>query len=109
MPTLEQELQQIHDANMGITITWLWDGGVDVRLLREGGMVVAEGNIDDVPVLPWLEGAIKKHFPKANYEAPRPLPASRGPATAVALWHSPQESTPAASSTRRTGRRRDRV
>jgi hypothetical protein len=73
-------------------------------------MVVAEGNVEDVAdVLPWLEGAIKKHFPKANYEAPGPRPARRGATTAVAPWRSPQESTPAGPATPRSRRRGDRV
>ena len=32
MGTLEEELQKIHDAKIGVWISWLWDGGVDVRL-----------------------------------------------------------------------------
>ena len=80
MGTLEQELQKIHDAGIGVSITWLWDGGVDLRLVHQSGVVVAEGNVEAVAnVLAWLERAIKKHFPKADYEhATRPLPGTPG-------------------------------
>jgi hypothetical protein len=37
-----KDFQRIHHAKIGVTITWLWDGGVDLRLLREGGAVAAE-------------------------------------------------------------------
>ena len=69
MGTLEQELQKIHDAGLGVAITWLCDWRVDVRLVHRNGVVAAEGDVEEVAhVLPWLEGAIKKHFPQANFE-----------------------------------------
>jgi hypothetical protein len=45
MGTLEQGLQEIHDAKIGVCITWLWDGGVDVRLSIM--QFVTETNQDD--------------------------------------------------------------
>jgi hypothetical protein len=64
MGTLEQELQKIRDARIGLAITWLCDGRVDLRLIHKSGVVVAEGNVAELAgVLPWLEAAIKKHFP----------------------------------------------
>ena len=67
MGTLEQELQQIHDAKIGVAITWLWDGGVDLRLLRGGGVVATEGNVKRIAdVLPWLQRMIKTCLPRAN-------------------------------------------
>jgi hypothetical protein len=69
MGTLEQELKKIHDAGLGVVITWLSDWRVDLRLVHRNGAVMAEGDVGDVAnVLPWLVGAIKKHFPQAKYE-----------------------------------------
>jgi len=69
MGTLERELQKIHDAGIGVSITSLWDGGVDMRLLREGGAVAEEGSVEEIAaVLPWLRRTIKKCFPNADYE-----------------------------------------
>jgi len=77
MGTLEEELQRIHDAGIGVSITWLSDGRVDLRLVHKSGAVAAEGNVKEVAnVLPWLETAIKWHFPKATYTPPGPLAGS---------------------------------
>jgi hypothetical protein len=76
MGTLEQELQKIHEGGIGVSIMWLWDARLDLRLIHKGGVIVAEGTVREVAeVLPWLERTIKRHFPMANYEhAARPLP-----------------------------------
>ena len=77
MGTLEEELQRIHDAGIGVSITWLSDGRVDLRLVHKSGAVAAEGNVKEVAdVLPWLETAIKWQFPKSTYTPPGPLAGS---------------------------------
>jgi hypothetical protein len=69
MGTLEEELQKIHEAKIGVCITWLWDGGVDVRLIDEKGEFVDDTNVEEIAdILPWMEVAVKKHFAKANYQ-----------------------------------------
>ena len=68
MGTLEEELQKLHDAKIGIWISWLWDGGIDVRLRSGRGAALDEGNVQAVAdVLPWLEHGIKQHIPKSAY------------------------------------------
>jgi hypothetical protein len=77
MGTLEQELQKIHDAELGVSITWLCDGGVDLRLVHKSGVVAAEGNVAEIAnILPWLESAFNKHFPEANAGPLRKPPGS---------------------------------
>jgi hypothetical protein len=72
MGTLEQGLQEIRDAKIGVCITWLWDGGVDVRLQDHAGKFVAETQIETVDkVLPWLRSALQEHRPSAAYEGSR--------------------------------------
>lgn len=69
MGTLEEELQKIHDAKIGVWISWLWDGGVDVRLVGKRSESVDESQVQTVAdILPWLERSIKQHFPKAQYQ-----------------------------------------
>jgi hypothetical protein len=69
MATLEQGLQEIHDAKIGVCITWLWDGDVDVRLLAQDGELVQETQVGTMnAVLPWLRKAVQKHFPSVAYE-----------------------------------------
>jgi hypothetical protein len=69
----------MHDAGIGVSITWLSDGGVDLRLIHKSDVVAGEGTVLEVAdVLPWLEWAINKNFPNANYQrAARPLPRTR--------------------------------
>jgi hypothetical protein len=41
---LEDELQRIYDNEINVRISWLWDGGIDVRLGDEVNGYVAEEN-----------------------------------------------------------------
>jgi hypothetical protein len=69
MGTLEEELQEIHDAKIGVCITWLWDGVVDVRLVDEKCELVDDTNVENIAdILPCVEVAVKKYFAKANYQ-----------------------------------------
>jgi hypothetical protein len=50
MPTLEQILQDLHDAAKPVQISWLWDGGIEVNAGAE------ERNFGSASeVLPWLQ------------------------------------------------------
>jgi hypothetical protein len=50
MGTLERTLQELHEAKRAVEISWLWDGGVDVKAGDE------ERNFGSVAeVRPWLE------------------------------------------------------
>jgi hypothetical protein len=69
MATLEEGTQRIHDAGIGVCITWLWDGGVDVRLLAQHDKPGDETQVGTMnEALPWLRKASQKHFPNAAYE-----------------------------------------
>jgi hypothetical protein len=41
---LEDELQRIYDSEINVRISWLWDGGIDVRLGDEMNGYLAEEN-----------------------------------------------------------------
>lgn len=50
METLVHALQELHDARKRVEISWLWDGGIDVKAGEE------ERNFPSVAeVLPWLQ------------------------------------------------------
>jgi hypothetical protein len=42
---LEDELQRIYDSEINVRISWLWDGGIDVRLGDEMNGYLAEENV----------------------------------------------------------------
>jgi hypothetical protein len=72
MGTLGRVLQEMHDAGIGVSITWLWDARLDARLVHRSGVIATEGTVRGIgEVLCWLERVIKKHFPTANYDHTR--------------------------------------
>ena len=72
MGTLEQELQKIYDSEINVSISSMWDAGFDLKLGRELGGFVEEGQVRIVAdILPWLQDAIAKHYPKSQYQIER--------------------------------------
>jgi hypothetical protein len=64
---LEDELQRIYDSEINVRISWLWDGGIDVRLGDEMDGYLAEENVLSTgDIVPWLQEAIA-HFPDSTY------------------------------------------
>jgi hypothetical protein len=49
MATLEQTLQDLHEAGKSVQIAWLWDGGIEVDAGEEGRTFKSISE-----VLPWL-------------------------------------------------------
>ena len=45
MADLADELQKIYDSEINVTISWFWDGGIDVRLGDEMNGFVAEETV----------------------------------------------------------------
>jgi hypothetical protein len=66
------ELQKIYDSEINVSFSWLWDGGIDVKLGDEMNGFVAEANVKLVSaVVPWLQESIAKHFPHSAYNLDR--------------------------------------
>jgi hypothetical protein len=42
---LEDELQRIYDSEINVRISWLWGGGIDIRLGDEMNGYLAEENV----------------------------------------------------------------
>jgi hypothetical protein len=67
---LAAELQRIYDSEINVRISWLWDGGIEVRLGDEMNGFLAEETVPCVAgVVPWLQEAIARFFPASSYAA----------------------------------------
>lgn len=67
---LAAELQRIYDSEINVQISWLWDGGIDVRLGDPANGYLAEENVRTVDeIVPWLQEAIAHFFPASTYAA----------------------------------------
>lgn len=86
MSDLAAELQKIYDSEINIAISWLWDGGVDVRLGDGMNGFKAEesfGLIADI--LPWLQSAIAHFYPGSTYAKSLAPEVRAGAATRIFL------------------------
>ena len=69
---LEEELQNIYDSESNVSISWLWDGRIDVKLGDEMNGYEAEANLCTVAeIVPWLQKAIHQHLPTSTYNLNR--------------------------------------
>jgi hypothetical protein len=67
---LANELQKIYDSEINVSIGWMWDGGITVRLGDEiGGYVVEETVVAAADILPWLQEAIAAFYPTSTCAA----------------------------------------
>ncbi len=67
---LAAELQKIYDSEINVRISWLWDGGIEVRLGDEMNGFLAEERVGLVTeIVPWLQEAIAHFFPNSSYAA----------------------------------------
>jgi hypothetical protein len=65
---LSVELQKIYDSEINISIGWLWDGGIVLRLGDELNGYEAEETVATIAdVLPWLQEAIAHFYPSSSY------------------------------------------
>ena len=65
---LAGELQKIYDSEINVRISWLGDGGIDVRLGDEvNGYVAEETALAASQIAPWLQEAIAHFYPTSTY------------------------------------------
>ena len=65
---LAVELQKIYDSEINVSIGWMWDGGVTLRLGDDIGGYIAEeivGSLADA--VPWFQEAIAHFYPTSFY------------------------------------------
>ena len=64
------ELQKIYASEINVRISWVWDGGIEVRLGDEiNGFLAEESLRSTAEIVPWLQEA--RIFIQAR---PMPLP-----------------------------------
>ena len=62
------ELQKIYDSEINIEVSWLWDGGIEVRLGDRLNGFIAETNVPLVAdIIQWLQEAIAHFYPDSTY------------------------------------------
>lgn len=62
------ELQKIYDSEINIEVSWLCDGGIEVRLGDRLNGFVAETNVPlAADIIPWLQEAIAHFYPDSTY------------------------------------------
>jgi hypothetical protein len=68
MSDLASELQKIYDSEINVRISWLWDGGVDIRLGDNMNGYLAEENVRAIAdIVPWFQEAIAHFYPESSY------------------------------------------
>ena len=68
------ELQKTYNSEINVEISWLWDGGIEVRLGDRLNGFVAETNVPLVAdILSWLQEAIAHFYPDSTYAKSLPM------------------------------------
>lgn len=61
-------MQDLYHSEINASISWLWDGGFDVKLGDEMNGFVAEGSVRYWgQVEPWLRDKAIEHFPESLF------------------------------------------
>jgi hypothetical protein len=65
---LEEILQALYDSEINVSISWLWDGGIDVALGDELNGYDADGQVSTVAeAAAWLRDQACKHYPDSGF------------------------------------------
>ena len=68
MDNLASHLQRIYDSEINVSISWFWDGGIDVTLGDGANAFVAEASLKEAKdILPWLQTQIRRHLPDSEF------------------------------------------
>jgi hypothetical protein len=68
MSYLEEILQALCDSEINASISWLWDGGIDVKLGDELTGYDAEGQVSRfAEASTWLRDQACQHYPDSGF------------------------------------------
>jgi hypothetical protein len=64
---VEDERQRIYDSEIKVRVSWLWDGGIDVRLGDEMNGFAEENVAFTGDIVPWLQESIAHFYLHSTY------------------------------------------
>jgi hypothetical protein len=68
MSDLEEILRALYDSEINASISWLWDGGIDVQLGDELNGCKAEGKVSTIrEAVLWLRDQACQHYPDSTF------------------------------------------
>jgi hypothetical protein len=68
MSYLEEILQALYDSEINASISWLWDGGIDVKRGDELNGYQAEGRVSTfAEATAWLRDQACRHYPDSGF------------------------------------------
>jgi hypothetical protein len=68
MSDLEEILRALYDSEINASISWLWDGGIDVMLGDELNGYKAEGKVSTfAEAAAWLRDQACIHYPDSGF------------------------------------------
>jgi hypothetical protein len=68
MSDLEEILNALYESEINASISWLWDGGIDVALGDELNGYDAEGQVSTfAEATAWLRDQACKHYPDSGF------------------------------------------
>lgn len=67
-PTLDSVLQALYDSEINVTISWFWDGGMNLVLGDNSNGIRAATTVDTTEgAARWLIDAAKRHYPASAF------------------------------------------
>jgi hypothetical protein len=68
MSDLEEILNALYESEINASISWLWDGGIDVALGNELNGYYAEGQVSTfAEATAWPKDQACKHYPDSGF------------------------------------------
>jgi hypothetical protein len=68
MSALEEILSALYESEINASISWLWDGGIDVALGDELNGYDAEGQVSTIAeAAAWLRDQACRHYPDSTF------------------------------------------
>ena len=68
MSDLEEVLLSLYASAINVSISWIWDGDIDVKLGDQLNGYTAEGKVGTVTeIADWLRDQAVRHYPSSEF------------------------------------------